>query len=173
MSDVDQIEHFTGFGLYDRSFIDVLRKLEDPTPFLRGIVAELGFRRIEIHYEQQKRAAGVTKNNWATLYDAAMLSFTSYTTVGIRVATISGFCMAAASLTIALIYLTLKLLYWDVFSAGTIPILLSVCVFSSAQLFFIGLLGEYIIGMNRRIMKRPLVIEEERINFDIENDRVD
>lgn len=172
-SDVDQIEHFTGFGLYDRSFIDVLRKLDDPTPFLRGIVAELGFRRIEIPYEQQKRAAGVTKNNWATLYDAAMLSFTSYTTVGIRVATISGFCMAAASLTIALIYLTLKLLYWDVFSAGTIPILLSVCVFSSAQLFFIGLLGEYIIGMNRRIMKRPLVIEEERINFDIENDRVD
>ena len=172
-SDVDQIEHFTGFGLYDRSFIDVLRKLDDPTPFLRGIVAELGFRRIEIPYEQQKRAAGVTKNNWATLYDAAMLSFTSYTTVGIRVATISGFCMAAASLTIALIYLTLKLLYWDVFSAGTIPILLSVCVFSSAQLFFIGLLGEYIIGMNRRIMKRPLVIEEERINFDIENDRMD
>ena len=172
-SDVDQIEHFTGFGLYDRSFIDVLRELDDPTPFLRGIVAELGFRRIEIPYEQQKRAAGVTKNNWATLYDAAMLSFTSYTTVGIRVATISGFCMAAASLTIALIYLTLKLLYWDVFSAGTIPILLSVCVFSSAQLFFIGLLGEYIIGMNRRIMKRPLVIEEERINFDIENDRVD
>ena len=172
-SDVDQIEHFTGFGLYDRSFIDVLRNLEDPTPFLRGIVAELGFRRKEIPYEQQKRAAGVTKNNWATLYDAAMLSFTSYTKVGIRVATISGFCMAAASLTIALIYLTLKLLYWDVFSAGTIPILLSVCVFSSAQLFFIGLLGEYIIGMNRRIMKRPLVIEEERINFDIENDRVD
>ena len=172
-SDVDQIEHFTGFGLYDRSFIDVLRKLDDPTPFLRGIVAELGFRRIEIPYEQQKRAAGVTKNNWATLYDAAMLSFTSYTTVGIRVAIISGFCMVAASLTIALIYLTLKLLYWDVFSAGTIPILLSVCVFSSAQLFFIGLLGEYIIGMNRRIMKRPLVIEEERINFDIENDRVD
>ena len=172
-SDVDQIEHFTGFGLYDRSFIDVLRNLEDPTPFLRGIVAELGFRRKEIPYEQQKRAAGVTKNNWATLYDAAMLSFTSYTTVGIRVATISGFCMAAASLAVALVYLTLKLLYWDVFSAGTIPILLSVCVFSSAQLFFIGLLGEYIIGMNRRIMKRPLVIEEERINFDIENDRVD
>ena len=139
-SDVDQIEHFTGFGLYDRSFIDVLRNLEDPTPFLRGIVAELGFRRKEIPYEQQKRAAGVTKNNWATLYDAAMLSFTSYTKVGIRVATISGFCMAAASLTIALIYLTLKLLYWDVFSAGTIPILLSVCVFSSAQLFFIGLM---------------------------------
>lgn len=167
-SDVEQIEHFTGFGLYDKSFIQVLRDLDDPTPFLRGIVAELGFKRKEIPYEQQKRAAGVTKNNWTTLYDAAMLSFTSYTTVGIRVATISGFCMAAFSLLVALIYLILKVLYWDVFSAGTIPILLSVCVFSSAQLFFIGLLGEYIIGMNRRIMHRPLVIEEERINFDDE-----
>lgn len=167
-SDVEQIENFTGFGLYDKSFIQVLRDLDDPTPFLRGIVAELGFKRKEIPYEQQKRAAGVTKNNWATLYDAAMLSFTSYTTVGIRVATISGFCMAAFSLLVALIYLILKVLYWDVFSAGTIPILLSVCVFSSAQLFFIGLLGEYIIGMNRRIMHRPLVIEEERINFDDE-----
>lgn len=167
-SDVEQIEHFTGFGLYDKSFIQVLKNLDDPTPFLRGIVAELGFKRKEISYEQQKRAAGVTKNNWATLYDAAMLSFISYTTVGIRVATISGFCMAAFSLLVALIYLILKVLYWDVFSAGTIPILLSVCVFSSAQLFFIGLLGEYIIGMNRRIMHRPLVIEEERINFDDE-----
>lgn len=166
MSDVEQIEHFTGFGLYDRSFIDVLRNLDDPTPFLRGIVAELGFKRKDIPYEQQKRAAGKTHNNWATLYDAAMLSFTSYTKVGLRLATIIGFIFSAISLIIAFIYLILKLVFWNRFVAGTIPILLAVCILGSAQLFFIGLLGEYVLSMNKRIMNRPLVIEEERINFD-------
>lgn len=166
MSDVEQIEHFTGFGLYDKSFINVLRNLDDPTPFLRGIVAELGFKRKDIPYQQQKRAAGKTHNNWATLYDAAMLSFTSYTKVGLRIATIIGFIFSAISLVVALIYLILKLIYWDRFVAGTIPILLAVCVLGSVQLFFIGLLGEYVLSMNKRIMKRPLVIEEERINFE-------
>ena len=166
MSDVEQIEHFTGFGLYDRSFINVLRELDDPTPFLRGIVAELGFKRKDIPYEQQKRAAGKTHNNWASLYDAAMLSFTSYTKIGLRIATIIGFAFSALSLLVALLYLILKLIYWDRFIAGTIPILLAVAVLGSAQLFFIGLLGEYVLNMNKRIMKRPLVIEEERLNFD-------
>ena len=165
MSDVEQIEHFTGFGLYDKSFIEVLRNLKDPTPFLRGIVAELGFKRKDIPYEQQKRAAGKTHNNWATLYDAAMLSFTSYTKVGLRIATIIGFIFSAISLVVALIYLILKLAFWDRFIAGTIPILLAVCILGSAQLFFIGLVGEYIMSMNKRIMNRPLVIEEERLNF--------
>lgn len=166
MSDVEQIEHFTGFGLYDKSFINVLRTLDDSTPFLRGIVAELGFRRKDIPYEQQKRAAGKTHNNWATLYDAAMLSFTSYTKVGLRLATIFGFIFSAISLIVALAYLILKLLFWDRFVAGTIPILIAVCVLGSAQLFFIGLLGEYVLSINKRIMKRPLVIEEERLNFE-------
>lgn len=166
MSDVEQIEHFTGFGLYDRSFIEVLKNLDDPTPFLRGIVAELGFRRKDIPYQQQKRAAGKTHNNWATLYDAAMLSFTSYTKVGLRIATIIGFLFSACSLVVAFIYLIMKLLYWDRFVAGTIPILLAVCILGSVQLFFIGLLGEYVLSINRRVMKRPLVVEEERINFD-------
>ena len=165
MSDVEQIEHFTGFGLYDKSFIEVLRNLKDPTPFLRGIVAELGFKRKDIPYEQQKRAAGKTHNNWATLYDAAMLSFTSYTKVGLRIATIIGFIFSAISLVVALVYLILKLVFWDRFVAGTIPILLAVCILGSAQLFFIGLVGEYIMSMNKRIMNRPLVIEEERLNF--------
>lgn len=165
MSDVEQIEHFTGFGLYDKSFIEVLRKLKDPTPFLRGIVAELGFKRKDIPYEQQKRAAGKTHNNWATLYDAAMLSFTSYTKVGLRIATIIGFIFSTISLIVALVYLILKLIFWDRFIAGTIPILLAVCILGSAQLFFIGLVGEYIMSMNKRIMNRPLVIEEERLNF--------
>lgn len=168
MSDVEQIEHFTGFGLYDKQFIEILRNLDDSTPFLRGIVAELGFKRKEIPYEQQKRAAGKTHNNWATLYDAAMLSFTSYTKIGLRIATIIGFCLSAISLVVALVYLVMKLIFWNRFVAGTIPILLAVCILGSVQLFFIGLMGEYILSINKRVMKRPLVIEEERINFEEE-----
>lgn len=165
MSPVEQIEHFTGFGLYDLSFIEVLRNLDDPTPFLRGIVAELGYKRKDLTYEQQKRAAGKTHNNWYTLYDAAMLSFTSYTKIGLRIATIAGFICSAISLVIALIYLILKLIYWNRFTAGTTPILIGVFLMGSIQLFFIGLIGEYILNINQRVMKRPLVIEEERINF--------
>lgn len=165
MSDVEQIEHFTGFGLYDKTFIDVLRDLKDPTPFLRGIVAELGYKRKDIEYTQAKRAAGKTHNNFYTLYDAAMLSFTSYTTMGLRVATIAGFIFSFISIIVALVYLVLKLLYWDRFPAGMYPVLLMVSVMGSLQLFFIGFLGEYVLSMNKRIMNRPLVIEEERINF--------
>lgn len=166
MSDVEQIEHFTGFGLYDRSFINVLRTLDDPIPFLRGIVAELGPERKEITYEQQKRRAGKTHNNFYTLYDAAMLSFTSYTKIGLRLATFFGAILSALSILSALTYFIMKLCWWDRFPAGNIPILLAVLVFGSVQLFFIGLLGEYILSINIRAMHRPLVVEEERLNFD-------
>ena len=165
MSDVEQIEHFTGFALYDRSFIEVLRKLDDPTPFLRGIVAELGSERKDIIYEQQKRKAGKTKNNFYALYDAAMLSFTSYTKIGLRIATFLGVFIGIVSLIIGVIYLILKLLFWDNFSAGTVPILIGVFFFGALQLFFIGLIGEYIMAINTRVMKRPLVVEDKRINF--------
>jgi len=168
MSDFDQIEHFTGFGLYDKSFIDTMRKLDDPIPFLRGIVAELGPARKIIEYEQAKRRAGKTKNNWYALYDGAMLSFTSYTKIGLRVATIMGFVFSALSLLAALVYLVLKLMFWDWFPAGMIPVLIGVFVLGSLQLFFIGLVGEYIMSINTRVMKRPLVVEEERIGFDDE-----
>lgn len=166
MSDVEQIEHFTGFGLYDKSFIEVLRGLDDPTPFIRGIVAELGYKRKDISYVQPKRKAGKTHNNWATLYDAAMLSFTSYTKVGLRIATILGFFVGIISILIAFVYLILKLVYWDRFAAGMTPVLLAVLILGSLQLFFIGFLGEYVLSINKRVMKRPLVIEEERLNFD-------
>lgn len=166
MSDVEQIEHFTGTGLYDREFVEVLRNLKDPTPFLRGIVAELGFKRKDIPYEQQKRRAGKTSNNWYRLYDAAMLSFTSYTKVGMRIATIIGFMISMLSLLIALVYLVLKLVLWDNFPMGNAPILIGVFVLGGLQLFFIGLLGEYIMSINTRVMNRPLVIEEKRLNFD-------
>lgn len=166
MSSTEQIEHFTGFGLYDKDFIKVLRDLDDPTPFLRGVVAELGFKRKDVPYEQQKRKAGKTHNNFYSLYDGAMLSFTSYTKVGLRLATFIGIFISITSFIIGLIYLILKLLYWDRFAAGTIPILIGMCFLGAIQLFFIGFLGEYILSMNARIMKRPLVIEEKRINFE-------
>ncbi|MBE5982862.1 glycosyltransferase family 2 protein [Lacrimispora sp. AGF001] len=165
LSDVEQIEHFTGFGLYDKTFIAVLRQLDDPTPFLRGIVAELGFKRKEIPYEQPKRRAGKTSNDFFKLYDAAMLSITSYTKVGLRLATIFGSICSCASMMVALVYLILKLIYWDRFPAGMAPLLIGMCFLGSVQIFFIGLVGEYILSINARIMKRPLVIEEERINF--------
>ena len=164
-SDVEQIEHFTGFGLYDKSFINELRNLEDQTPFLRGIVAELGYKRKEIPYEQQKRKAGKTHNNWYTLYDAAMLSITSYTKIGMRIATFGGFLIALISLIIGVVYLILKLLYWNRFSAGMTPILIGMFFLGAVQIFFMGFMGEYILAINARVKKRPLVIEEKRINF--------
>lgn len=166
MSSVEQIEHFTGFGLYDKEFIDVLRGLDDPTPFLRGIVAELGFKRKDIEYQQERRRAGKTHNNWYSLYDAAMLSFTSYTKVGMRIATILGVILSGISILVALMYLIMKLVFWERFVAGMTPILLGIFIFGSIQLFFIGLLGEYIMNINSRVTRRPLVIEEERVNFD-------
>lgn len=168
MSSVEQIEQFTGFGLYDKDFLDVLRRLDDPTPFIRGIVAELGPERKEIEYTQPQRRAGKTHNNWYSLYDAAMLSFTSYTKVGLRIATFSGFIVSILSFLIALYYLIMKLLYWDRFVAGNIPILIGVFFLGGMQLFFIGLVGEYIMSINARVMHRPLVVEEERLNFEEE-----
>lgn len=167
-SSVEQIEHFTGSGLYDKEFVDVLRELKDPTPFLRGIVAELGYKRKEIEYEQPQRRAGKTHNNWYSLYDAAMLSFTSYTKIGLRLATFIGIGCGMISAIIALIYLIMKLVFWDNFIAGMAPVLIGMFFLGSIQLFFIGFIGEYILSINQRVMNRPLVIEEERINFDDE-----
>ena len=167
LSSVEQIEHFTGFGLYDKSFIDVLRDLGDPTPFIRGIVAELGPKIKKIEYEQPKRRAGKTSNNFFSLYDAAMLSFTSYTKIGARLATFIGIAMSGISAILGIVNLILGLIYpTAVFLTGTAPIMLLIGFIGGIQLFFIGLLGEYIISMNKRIMNRPLVIEQERINFD-------
>ena len=171
LSDVEQIEQFTGFGLYDKKFINVMRELNDPTPFLRGIVAELGFKRKEIPYEQPKRRAGKTSNNFYRLYDAAMLSITSYTKVGLRLATFIGMTVGCISLVVAILYLILKLLFWDNFPAGMAPLLIVTCLLGSIQLFFIGLIGEYIMSINDRVKKRPLVVEDERLNFSDEKEK--
>lgn len=166
LSSFEQIEHFTGFGLYDKSFVQTLRDLKDPTPFIRGIVAELGPQRKDIPFEQPLRRAGKTHNNWYILFDAAMLSFTSYTKVGMRIAEFFGFAVSAISFAIGLFYLFAKLLYWNSFTAGYAPTMIAVFFMGGVQLAFLGFLGEYIMAMNTRIMNRPLVVEEERINFE-------
>ena len=165
MSDTDLIEQFTGFGLYDRAFIDILRNLKEPTPFMRGLVAELGPERKEIEYEQPERRAGKTHNNWYTLYDAAMLSFTSYTKIGLRFATFFGFFIAIISFLFGLFYLTAKLFFWNYFIAGYAPTMIAIFFMGGVQLAFLGFLGEYVMSINIRLMNRPLVVEEERINF--------
>jgi len=167
MSTVKMIEHFTGFGLYDHTFIELIRQLDDPIPFMRGIVAEYGngFNMIGIEYEQQKRRAGKTHNNFYSLYDAAMLSFTSYTKVGLRLATFVGAICSIVSFIVAIVYFIMKLINWDNFSAGTAPVTIGVFLLGGIQLLFIGLLGEYILNINTRVIHRPVVVEEKRINF--------
>lgn len=164
MSQVEQIEHFTGFGLYDRSFVDVLRGLDDPTPFIRGIVAELGFKRTEIPYTQARRRAGKTSNNFGTLYDAAMLSFTTYTKAPIRAFLGLGCALLGLSFlgALALLVLTLTGVNFEVL-LWLVP---TVSFFASLNLISVGILGEYILTLRSKIMRRPLVIEEERIHFD-------
>ena len=165
MSDTEIIEHFTGFGLYDRSFIEFMKQLDDPTPFMRGVVAEYGSKRKEINFEQPKRRAGKSHNNFFTLYDIAMLSFTSYTKMGLRLATFIGFGIAFLSIIFAIVYLILKIIYWNTFAMGTAPMIIGMFFLGAVQLIFLGLIGEYVLSINQRIMHRPLVIEEERVNF--------
>lgn len=166
MSDINSIEHFTGFGLYDKTFVDVLRKIDDPLPFMRGIVAELGYNIKKVEFVQPERRAGKTNNNFMTLYSIAMRSFTNYTRLGIRAMSLVSFAGAATCLVISIIYFIRKLLFWHSFENGLTPILLVVCLLGFCQLFFIGMLGEYLYTMNARILHRPLVIEAERLNFD-------
>lgn len=165
-SETPIIEQFTGFGLYDKEFINILRTIDDPTPYFRGLVAEFGYKIKEIEFIQPLRKKGKSKNNFYSLYDATMLSFTSYTKIGLRVATFSGMIIAFFSFIIGLIYLIAKLAFWDSFSAGMAPMLIGMFFLGSVQLFFIGFLGEYIMAINERVKHRPLVIEEKRINFD-------
>lgn len=165
ITDIDHIEHFTGFGLYDKAFVDVVRDLHDPMPYLRGIIAELGFEYKAIPYEQPKRRAGKSKNNFYSLYDYAMIGITSYSKVVMRMATFLGFIVAGLSFAAGIVYFILKLMYWDRFSAGVAPMLIGVFFLGSLQLFFIGFLGEYVLSINTRVLDRPLVVEEERLNF--------
>ncbi len=169
ITDIDHIEHFTGFGLYDKAFVDVVRGLDDPMPYLRGIIAELGFDYKAIPYEQPKRKSGKSKNNFYSLYDIAMIGITSYSKVMLRMATFFGFGVAGLSILVGLVYLILKLIYWNRFSAGMAPVMIGVFFLGAVQLFFIGILGEYVLSINTRVLNRPLVVVEEKLNFDEED----
>ncbi|WP_310450981.1 glycosyltransferase family 2 protein [Sulfuritalea sp.] len=166
ISDIKLIPNFTGFGLYDRTVIDIIRQIDDPYPYFRGLIAELGFEYAVIPFEQPRRVRGLTKNNFYTLYDIAMLGITSHSKLPVRLAAMAGFTLAVLSLLTSMVYLVLKLLYWDSFALGTAPILISLFFFAAVQLFFIGIIGEYVAAIHTQVMKRPLVTEKERVNFD-------
>ena len=168
ISEVPLIKNFTGFGLYDKRVIDEVRKIEDPYPYFRGLISELGFPVAEVPFVKPARVRGLTKNNFFTLYDLAMLGITTHSRVPIRLATMAGFALAAVSLLISVTYLVLKLIFWNSFVIGTAPILIGLFFFSSIQLFFIGLIGEYIGVIHTQILRRPLVVERERVNFNDE-----
>lgn len=164
-SNVNIIPHFTGFGLYDKSFIELLSNLDDSTPFLRGIVAEYGYDIKTIEFRQPLRKNGKSHNNFSDLYDAAMLSFTTYTTLGLRAVTLFGFVVAIFSFIMGVVYLIYKLTHWYTFTAGMAPVIIGMFFLGSVILVTLGLIGEYVISLNRRSMHKPLVIEKERINF--------
>jgi polyisoprenyl-phosphate glycosyltransferase len=166
LADVDLLEHVTGFGLYDREFIEQLRALNDPNPYTRGLISEFGYPVERIPYKQPARMRGVTKNNFYSLYDMAMLGFTSHSKVPLRLATMMGFAAAAFSLIVGLVYFVYKLLYWNEISVGIAPLVIGLFFFSSVQLFFLGIVGEYVGAIHTQVQRRPLVVVRETINFD-------
>lgn len=165
LADIQLVPHSTGFGLYDRQVIDVFRKLDDPYPYFRGLVSEIGFDSAKVPFTQPQRKRGITKNNFYTLYDLAMLGLTSHSKVPLRLATMLGFAMSLLSLCVAIAYGLYKVLFWYSFPIGQAPIVIGLFLFSSVQLFFIGILGEYIGAIHTQVLHRPLVVEKERINF--------
>ena len=165
ITDIGHIENFTGFGLYDKDFVDVVRNIHDPMPYLRGMIAELGYDYKPVPYDRPQRRAGKSKNNYYSLYDVAMTGITAYSKVPLRIATFGGMAIGTASFIVAIIYLILKLVHWDWFRSGIAPLVIGVFFLGGVQLFFIGLLGEYILSINQRVLDHPLVVEEERLNF--------
>lgn len=160
------IPRFTGFGLYDKIFIDALRRFHDPYPYFRGLVSEIGLKRTTVEYVQEPRAHGRTKNNFLTLYDMAMTGFVNHTKMPLRLAGLCGFILAFISFIVALGYLVYKLIFWQTFSLGMAPVVIGLFFFAGVQLIFIGIIGEYLGAVWTQVRNRPLVIEEERINFD-------
>ncbi len=165
MADVELIENFTGFGMYDRTIIDILKRYNDPYPYFRGLITDIGFEIAKIEYTQPSRKRGITKNNFFTLYDMAMLGLTTYTKIPLRMMTMFGFLTATISFLLGLFYLVYKLIDWQNFSLGLAPVTIGLFFFGSIQLIFLGIVGEYIGAIYTRVLNRPLVIEKERINF--------
>ncbi|MBN1914120.1 MAG: glycosyltransferase family 2 protein [Candidatus Omnitrophica bacterium] len=165
LSDTELIKNFSGYGLYDKKVIDILKGIDDPYPYFRGIICEIGFEKALIYFNQPVRKRGITKNNFYTLYDMAMLGVTSYSRIPLRLATMLGFLLSIFSLLVAMIYLIYKVIFWDTFFVGMAPLVIGLFFFASVQLFFIGIVGEYIGAVLTQALKRPLVIEKERVNF--------
>jgi glycosyltransferase involved in cell wall biosynthesis len=165
LSDVQLVENFTGFGCYDQQVIEILRQMNDPYPYFRGLIADIGFPTAKIEFTQSKRKHGATKNNFYTLYDMAMLGFTNNTKIPLRLATMLGFLVSLISFLIGLFYLVYKLVNWQNFQLGSAPIVIGLFFFGAIQLLFLGIVGEYIGAIYTQVLHRPLVIEKERINF--------
>ena len=165
LADVDLLRNFTGFGLYDQSVVELLRVCEDPYPYLRGQISELGFPVARVPFLQPRRRRGFSKNNFYTLFDIAMLGFTNHTKIPLRLASMAGFLMSMLCLGVSLGYFIYKLLNWNSFSLGTAPVVVGLFFIGSVQLFFIGVIGEYIGAIHTKVTKRPLVVERERLNF--------
>ena len=165
LSDVQLVENFTGFGCYDQQVIEILRKVDDPYPYFRGLIAEIGFPAAKIEFLQPKRKHGITKNNFRTLYDMAMLGFTNNTKVPLRIAALLGFVSSLLSFIVGLVYLIYKLINWQNFSLGLAPLIIGIFFLGSVQLLFLGVIGEYIGAIYTQVLHRPLVVEKERINF--------
>ncbi len=166
LSEIELVRDNTGFGLYDREVIDTLARIDDPYPYLRGLVCDIGFEAAKVPFVKPARKRGITKNNFYTLFDMAMLGITSHSKVPLRLATIFGFALSALSLFVAIGYLIAKLAFWDKFALGMAPLMIGLFFFASVQLFFIGVIGEYVGAIYTQVLKRPLVVEKERVNFD-------
>ena len=166
ISSVETIQNYTGFGLYDRKVVELVRSFEDPYPYFRGMIAEIGLPTVKLLYDQPVRKFGITKNNWYTLYDIAMLGIINNSKIPLRLAVFTGFLGASVSFLVAMIYLILKLVFWRTFSFGLAPMLVGVFFISSLQLFFLGVIGEYIGAIYTQVQKRPYAVELERINFE-------
>ena len=165
ISEVPLVPNATGVGLFDRAVVDILRGIQDPYPYLRGLLCEIGFPIATVPFKQPKRLRGITKNNFYTLYDTAMLGITNHSKVPLRLMAMSGFLLSFLSLIVALFFLVAKLIYWDSFQLGTAPILIGIFFFGAIQAFFIGVLGEYIGSIHTQVRNMPLVVELERVNF--------
>ncbi len=166
MSNIQTFENFTGFGLYDRQVCDIIRSFKDPYPYFRGMIAEIGLPYKELPFNQPRRAKGITKNNWYTLYDMAMLGITNLSKTPLRLATFTGIATGFGSVVVAIFYLIYKLVYWNRFDVGIAPLVIGIFLFASVQLICLGIIGEYIGAIHTHILNRPLVIERERVNFE-------
>ncbi len=166
ISEVPLVQNATGAGLFDRTVIEILRGIQDSYPYFRGLLCEIGFPIATVPFKQPRRQRGITKNNFYTLYDIAMLGITNHSKIPLRLMAMSGFVLAFLSLLVALFYFVVKLIYWDSFQLGTAPILIGIFFFGAIQAFFIGVLGEYIGSIHTRVRKLPLVVEVERVNFE-------